>query len=149
METLHHELEISMFYVKIHLSSANHQILLDDEVQDVCVINTTLDVFKLLRLHHGMKNPSGIFQQTLEIVWKTRDSPLTISSLKISWREPLFAGSQFHEAGLSPIIVLSLFPGRPWCILEKSWRIPTSRRAPCNLCIKCNRYNVSSWAKVV
>ena len=55
METLFHELEGSKFYVKIDLSSAYYQIMLDDAAQEICVINTTLGLFKLLRLPQGMK----------------------------------------------------------------------------------------------
>ena len=50
METLFHELEGSKFYVKIDISSAYYQILLDDAAQELCVINTALSLFKLLRL---------------------------------------------------------------------------------------------------
>ena len=66
METLFHKLEGSKFHVKIDLSSANFQIMLDDAAQEVCVINTTLGLFKLLRLPRGMKNASGKFQRTIE-----------------------------------------------------------------------------------
>ena len=48
METLFHELEGSKFYVKIDLSSAYYQIMLDVAAQENCVINTTLGLFKLL-----------------------------------------------------------------------------------------------------
>ena len=41
METIFHELEGSKFYVKIDLSSAYYQIMLDDAAQEICVINTT------------------------------------------------------------------------------------------------------------
>ena len=61
METLFHELEDSKFYVKVDLSSAYYQIMLDDAAQEICVINTTLGLFKLLRLPQGMKNVSGMF----------------------------------------------------------------------------------------
>ena len=50
METLFHKLEELKFYVKIDFKSAHYQILLDDAAQEVCVINTTLCLFKLLRL---------------------------------------------------------------------------------------------------
>ena len=66
METLFHELEGSKFYVKIDLSSAYYQIMLDDAAQEICVINTTLGLFKLLRLPQGMKNASAMFQRTIE-----------------------------------------------------------------------------------
>ena len=66
METLFHELEGSKFYVKIDLSSAYYQIMLDDAAQEICVINTTLGLFKLLRLPQGMKNASGMFRRTIE-----------------------------------------------------------------------------------
>ena len=39
---------------------------LDDEAQHNCVINTTLDLCKLLRLPQGMKKASGKFQRTIE-----------------------------------------------------------------------------------
>ena len=64
METLFHELEGLMFHVKIDLSSAYYQIMLDDAAQEICVINTMLGgPFKLLRLPQGMKNASGMFQR--------------------------------------------------------------------------------------
>ena len=40
--------------------------MLDDAAQELCVINTTLGLFKLLRLSQGMKNASGMFQRTIE-----------------------------------------------------------------------------------
>ena len=43
-----------------------YQVTLDDEAQDIYVIKATLGLFKLLRLHQGMKNASGIFQRTIE-----------------------------------------------------------------------------------
>ena len=66
METLFHELEGSKFYVKIDLSAAYYQIMLDDAAQEISVINTTLRLFKYLRLPQGMKNASGIIQRTIE-----------------------------------------------------------------------------------
>ena len=62
METLFHELEGSKFHVKIDLSYAYYQIMLDYAAQEICVIYTTLGLFKLLRLPQGMKNASGTFQ---------------------------------------------------------------------------------------
>ena len=56
----------SKFYSKIHLSSACYQILLDDAAQEICVINTTLGLFKVLRLPQGLRNASGLFQRTIE-----------------------------------------------------------------------------------
>ena len=66
METLFQELEGSKFYVKIDLSSAQYQVMLDDAAQEIWVINTTLGLFKLLRLPQGMKNAFGMFQRTIE-----------------------------------------------------------------------------------
>ena len=40
--------------------------MLDDAAQEICVINTTLGFFKLLRLPQGMKNASEMFQRTIE-----------------------------------------------------------------------------------
>ena len=40
--------------------------MLDDAAQELCVINTTLGLFKLLRLPQGMENASGMFQRTIE-----------------------------------------------------------------------------------
>ena len=65
-ETIFHELKGSKFYVKIDLSSIYYQIMLDDAAQEICNINTTLGLFKLLRLPQGMKNASGMFQRTIE-----------------------------------------------------------------------------------
>ena len=66
METLFHELEGSKFYVKIDLSSAYYQIMPDDAAQEICVINRTLRLFKLLRIPQGMKNASGRFQRAID-----------------------------------------------------------------------------------
>ena len=66
IKTLFHELKGSKFYVKIDLSSAYYQIMLDDAAQEICGINTTLGLFKLLRLPQAMKNASGMFQRTIE-----------------------------------------------------------------------------------
>ena len=66
METLFHEIEGSKFDVNIDISSAHYQIMQVDAAQDICVINTTLGLFKLLRLHQVMKNASGMFQRTIE-----------------------------------------------------------------------------------
>ena len=41
METIFHELEGSKFFVKINISSANYQILLDEAARDIFVVNTT------------------------------------------------------------------------------------------------------------
>ena len=65
-ETIFHDLEGPKFYVKIDLSSFYYQKMLDDAAQDICVINATLGVFKLLRLPQGFKNASGMFQRTIE-----------------------------------------------------------------------------------
>ena len=40
--------------------------MLDDAAQEFCVINTTLGLFKLLRLPQAMKNASVMFQRTIE-----------------------------------------------------------------------------------
>ena len=66
METLVHEQEGSKFYVKIDLLSAYYQIMLVDAAQEICVINTTLGLFKFFRLPQGMKNASRMFQRTTE-----------------------------------------------------------------------------------
>ena len=40
--------------------------MLDDAAQEICVINTTLRLFKTLTLPRGMKNASEMFQRTIE-----------------------------------------------------------------------------------
>ena len=65
METSFHQLERSKFYVKFDLSSAYYQIMLDNAVQEFCVINTMLGLFKLLSLLQEMKNASGMFQRII------------------------------------------------------------------------------------
>ena len=66
METLFHRLEGSIICVKIDFSSVYCKILLDDASQEICVINTTLDLLKLLRLPRGMKHASRMFQRTID-----------------------------------------------------------------------------------
>ena len=66
MELLFHLLEGLKFYVKIDLSSAYYQIMLDNAAQENCVINTMLGLFKLLSLLQEMKNASGTIQPTIE-----------------------------------------------------------------------------------
>ena len=40
--------------------------ILEDEAQDICVIETTLGLFKLLSLPQRIKTASGVFQRTEE-----------------------------------------------------------------------------------
>ena len=140
MESLFHELEGSKFHVKSDLFSAYYEILLDDAAQDLCVINTTVGLFKLLRLPQGIKkrirNVLAIIRENSQrtdwnfrtteeqkvnvrsvsvqfrIARKTRGSPLKKSSLEISWRKSLISVSQFKEEGLSPRITLSEKSGK-------------------------------------
>ena len=63
METFFHELEGSNFMSRMDFSTTCYQIILDDAVQDICVVNTTLGLVKLLRLPQGMQNASGIIQR--------------------------------------------------------------------------------------
>ena len=42
---------------------------------------------------------------------KDKSSPLIKSSLEMSWRKPLFSVSHFQEAGLSPMIALTIKSG--------------------------------------
>ena len=70
METLFHGLVGSKYYIKIDLSPAYYQIMLDDAAQEICVFNTTLGLLKLLRPPQGMKNASGMFQRTIENTFK-------------------------------------------------------------------------------
>ena len=61
METLFHELEGSNFYVKIDLSSAYYQLMLDDAAQEICVINTTLG------LKEGKTHPECSSEQSITL----------------------------------------------------------------------------------
>ena len=71
IKTLFHELEVgSKFYVKTDLPSAYYQTKLDDAAQAISVINTTLGLLKLLRLHQGLNNTSGMFQRKIENTFK-------------------------------------------------------------------------------
>ena len=47
----------------IDLSSAYYEIMLDDAAQEICVINTRLRLFKILKLPQGMKNASEMFRR--------------------------------------------------------------------------------------
>jgi hypothetical protein len=56
------------FFAKIDLKSAYWQILLDEESQELSTINTSLGLYRVLRLQMGMKNSAAIFQRTMEQV---------------------------------------------------------------------------------
>ena len=66
METSFHEIEGSEFHLNLDLSSVCYQRMLDEAAQDICVISTTLSLFRLLRLPQGMEKASAMFQQTIE-----------------------------------------------------------------------------------
>ena len=81
METLFHKLEGSIICVKIDFSSVYCKILLDDASQEICVINTTLDLLKLLRLPRGMKHhPECSSEQSI--------------TLSKDWLEPSVSGQR-------------------------------------------------------
>ena len=102
MGTFFHQLEGSKFYVKNDFSSAHFQIMLDNAAQEISVINTTLCLFKLLRLPQGRKNASGMFQRTTENTLKGlvgifcfQDDVLVTEERKVNVRS---VGGQFRIA---------------------------------------------------
>ena len=55
---------------KIGLSDAYYQIELDEDVKNICTINTSQGFFKMCRLPQGLKNSSSIFQNCIESTLK-------------------------------------------------------------------------------
>ena len=55
METIFHNLHGASYFGKIDLSDAYHQIEIDGEAKDICTINTSQGLFKMCRLHQGLK----------------------------------------------------------------------------------------------
>ena len=54
--------------VKLHLSSAYQQVLLDEESQQYVTINTHLGLFRYSRLPYGVTSSAAIFQQTMDTI---------------------------------------------------------------------------------
>ena len=70
MEMIFHNLHGASYFGKIDLSDAYYQIELDEEVKDICTINTSQRLFKIGRLPQGLKNSSSIFQNCIESTLK-------------------------------------------------------------------------------
>ena len=70
METIFHNLHGASYFAKIDLSDAYYQIELDEEAKDICTINTSQGLFKMCRLHQGLKNSSSTFQKCIESTLK-------------------------------------------------------------------------------
>lgn len=65
-ETIFANLKNAKCFAKIDLTSAYHQIALDQDTKDLSIINTTKGLYRVERLQMGMKNASAIFQRTME-----------------------------------------------------------------------------------
>ena len=69
-ETIFHNLHGASYFGKIGLSDAYYQIELDENVKDVCAINTSQGLFKICQIHQGLKNSSSIFKNCIESTLK-------------------------------------------------------------------------------
>ena len=70
METIFQNLHGASYFGKIDLSHGYHQTELDEEVKDICTINTSQGLFKICRLPQGLKNSSSLFQNCIESTLK-------------------------------------------------------------------------------
>jgi len=61
-------LKNAKYFAKVDLQLAYWQISLDKEAQDLSTINTSLGLFRVLRLQMGMKNSAAIFQKAMETI---------------------------------------------------------------------------------
>ena len=70
MESIFRDLKGAKHFARIDISSAYHQIELEESAQLMLVVNTSRGLLKPTRLMMGMKNASAIFQRALEQVLK-------------------------------------------------------------------------------